>query len=329
MAVQHLGLGKAITGLCVGVAFVLAAALWPAPAAAQRTELRPLLDRLDRIERELNLLQRQVYRGRAAPAPAGEAREAATPGLSPNVAARMEVRISELDSELRNITGRVEETSFALDQLETRLEKLVGDVDVRLSALEQSVATAGMARAPAGAPEGGPGEALAAEGAVPAEAGPVPGPAPIGEYGVRPLVPPAEVATAAVLPADTPKEQYDHALSLLRQANYEAAEKALAAFIGAHPDDELVENAQYWLGETYYVRSDYANAAVTFAEGFQKFSDGSKAPDSLLKLGMSLANLGETEQACKVFAELQKKFSDAPLNIRVRANRETQNLGCE
>jgi hypothetical protein len=200
MAVQHLGLGKAITGLCVGVAFVLAAALWPAPAAAQRTELRPLLDRLDRIERELNLLQRQVYRGRAAPAPAGEAREAATPGLSPSVAARMEVRISELDSELRNITGRVEETSFALDQLETRLEKLVGDVDVRLSALEQSVATAGMARAPAGAPEGGPGEALAAEGAVPAEAGPVPGPAPIGEYGVR-YFPPTRRRSNTITPS--------------------------------------------------------------------------------------------------------------------------------
>jgi tol-pal system protein YbgF len=186
-----------------------------------------------------------------------------------------------------------------------------------------------LAPAPAGAAERGPGEALAAEGTAPAEAGPTAQPAPIGEYGVRPLMPPAEVATAAVLPAGTPEEQYDHARSLLIQRDYDAAEKALAAFIAAHPDDELIENARYWLGETHYVRSDFTNAAVVFAEGFQKFPNGSKAPDSLLKLGLSLANLGETEQACKVFGELAKKFPDAPLNVRVRASRETQNLGCE
>lgn len=341
MAAQHLGIGKAVTGLCLGVALALAAALSPAPAAAQRTELRPLLDRLDRMERELNLLQRQVYRGRVAPAPAEGAPEAAAPVVGGNVAARMEVRINDLESELRKITGRVEEISFALDQLDTRLEKLIGDVDVRLSALEQSMATARLAPAPAGAAEGGPGEALAAEGAAPAEAEPTPQPPPIGEYGVRPLVPPADVATAAeataapqattapVLPAGTPEEQYDHARSLLIQRDYEAAEKALTAFIAAHPDDELIENARYWLGETHYVRSDFTNAAVVFAEGFQKFPNGSKAPDSLLKLGLSLANLGETEQACKVFGELAKKFPDAPLNVRVRATRETQNLGCK
>lgn len=350
MAVQHVGLGKAVTGLCLGAALALAAALSPAPAAAQRTELRPLLDRLDRMERELNLLQRQVYRDRVAPAPAEGAPEAAAPGVAPNVAARMEVRINDLESELRKITGRVEEVSFALNQLDTRLEKLIGDVDVRLSALEQSMATSRLAAAPAGAAEGGPEEALAAEATAPAEAGPSAEPPPIGEYGVRPLVPPPEVATGAaatgaaatgpqaataaqatapVLPAGTAKEQYDHARSLLIQRDYEGAEKALTAFIAAHPDDELTENARYWLGETHYVRSDFTNAAVVFAEGFQKFPNGSKAPDSLLKLGLSLAKLGETEQACKVFGELAKKFPDAPLNVRVRANRETQNLGCK
>ncbi len=328
MAGQRTVSGKVLSGLYLCVGLVIAAAFWPAPAAAQRTEVRPLLDRLDRVERELNLLQRQIYRGRVAPMPAPAPAGASAPGLSPNVATRMEVRLNELESELRNVTGQAEEVSYAVEQLRTRIEKLVSDVDLRLSALEQSAALARVAEAPAGA--GGPGEALAAVGPAMAEPGPVPGAPPVGEFGVRFLTPPAEVATApAFMPTGTPEEQYDSALKLLRQADYGAAERALKAFIDGYPDDKLAENAQYWLGETFYVRSDYANAAAVFAKGFQKFSKGAKAPDSLLKLGMSLGNLGEMEEACTVFASLEQKFPDAPLNVRVRATREKKNLGCE
>jgi tol-pal system protein YbgF len=351
--------GTRLSRLCLCAALALAPVFLASPAAAQQTEMRPLLDRLDRMERELNLLQRQVYQGRVrpgapAPGPGALAPGPEAAGLKPSIAARMEVRLSELDSELRTLTGKVEEMTFALDQLRARIEKLVGDVDLRLSMLEQSATTGrtgdvGSAVAegvPVGAfeGEGGSGRMLEKHGTrgaagtqlgaavpgAPAGAGTQLGAAIPGERAEEAPSPPTEMAAAmSVLPEGTPREQYDHVFARLRQADYAAAERGLRAFVAVHPDDALAENAQYWLGETYYVRSDYANAAVVFAEGFQKFSDGSKAPDNLLKLGMSLARLGETEQACKVLGELQKKFAASPPNIRERATKEQTRIGCE
>ena len=317
--------------LCAALA--VAPVFLASPAAAQGTELRPLLDRLDRMERELNLLQRQVYQGRVRPGATAPSPEAT--GLKPSVATRMEVRLGELESELRTLTGKVEEVSFAMDQLRTRIEKLVGDVDVRLGMLEQSAATGQTGEVAAAATEGvavgtlaaegGPGRVLAEGGAVTRLGAPVP-----VDVAEEAPSPPDEMAAAvSVLPEGTPREQYDHVLAQLRQADYAAAEKGLRAFITTHPEDVLVENAQYWLGETYYVRSDYANAAVVFAEGYKKHTDGPKALDNLLKLGMSLARLGETEQACKVLGELGKKFPDATSDIRDRAAREETRIGCE
>jgi tol-pal system protein YbgF len=130
------------------------------------------------------------------------------------------------------------------------------------------------------------------------------------------------------LPDGSPAEQYEHAFGLLRQADYGEAERALAAFLAAHPEHELAGNAKYWLGETYYVRGDYSQAAVTFAEGFQNYGDSTKAPDNLLKLGMSLARLDRDADACGIFAELRNRFPDAPNNILQRAQRERDRLGC-
>ena len=97
------------------------------------------------------------------------------------------------------------------------------------------------------------------------------------------------------MPEGTPQQQYDYAFGLLRQANYAGAEEAFSAFLVENPDHTLAGNAKYWLGETYYVRGNYQQAAVTFAEGFESYPDNSKAPDNLLKLGMSLASLGSTQ----------------------------------
>ncbi len=85
----------------------------------------------------------------------------------------------------------------------------------------------------------------------------------------------------------------------------------------------------YWLGETYYVRGDYQKAAVAFAEGFQTYPDSAKAPDNLLKLGMSLASLGSTQAACGTFTVLLDRYADAPATILSRAQRESQRLGCQ
>jgi tol-pal system protein YbgF len=130
------------------------------------------------------------------------------------------------------------------------------------------------------------------------------------------------------LPDGPPEDQYDYAFGLLRQADYAKAEQALGKFLDAHPEHELAGNAKYWLGETFYVRGNYERAAVTFAEGFQTYPESQKAPDNLLKLGMSLAQIDRTEDACGIFAELQSRYPDAKNNILQRAEREESRLNC-
>ncbi|MGE0118242.1 MAG: tol-pal system protein YbgF [Dongiaceae bacterium] len=132
-----------------------------------------------------------------------------------------------------------------------------------------------------------------------------------------------------VLEGATADEQYQYAFDLLRQNKYGDAEQALRTFVDQYPEHPLAGNASYWLGETFYVRQDYDNAALTFAEGFQKYPQGGKAPDSLLKLGMSLAALGETGDACKAFGELAARYPKASEGIKQRAAREQSKNGCQ
>ena len=95
---------------------------------------------------------------------------------------------------------------------------------------------------------------------------------------------------------------------MLKQANYPAAEEALKSFVVQHPKDALAASAQYWLGETYYRRGRYGEAAGAFAEGYKRYPKGSKAPDDLLKLGMSLARANQKQNACVAFAQLDHDF---------------------
>ena len=95
-----------------------------------------------------------------------------------------------------------------------------------------------------------------------------------------------------------------------------------------NPTDVLAGNAQYWLGETYYVRGDYQRAAVAFAEGFQKYPNSGKAADNLLKLGMSLGEMGKKQDACTALSQLVSKYPGAPEDLLVRARREKEHYGC-
>ena len=115
---------------------------------------------------------------------------------------------------------------------------------------------------------------------------------------------------------------------MLRQANYPAAEEALKSFISDNPSSPLLGNAKYWLGETYYVRGDYQQAAVTFAEAYQQHPEGGKAPDNLLKLGMSLASLGSVEDACGTYSELLSRYPNAAPSIVRRVQIERQKHSC-
>ena len=126
-----------------------------------------------------------------------------------------------------------------------------------------------------------------------------------------------------------PEEIYQRAYNILSKGNYEAAEAAFSTFIKDYPDHNLTSNAYYWLGQTFFVRKDHQKAAATFAEGYIKIPNGSKAADQLFKLGISLNSLNKNTDACATFKKLDKEFPGAPSRISDRAKTFKEKLGCK
>jgi tol-pal system protein YbgF len=135
--------------------------------------------------------------------------------------------------------------------------------------------------------------------------------------------PPAPEAEAA-----NPKQLYETAYGYLLQRDYGAAEAAFDEFLRRHPSDPLAGNAQYWLGESLYVRGQYRAAAGAFLKGYQAYGKSAKAPESLLKLAMSLQRLGQKDAACSSYSELATKFPGAPGHVKSTAQAERQRAGC-
>jgi tol-pal system protein YbgF len=328
---------------------VLLAAAPPIPAA--RSQDRALQDRLDRLERDLSMLQRQVYRnGGGSPVVAGS-----------SAAVDSELRMDRLETEMRDLTGRVEDAINGVEQLRRRLEQINSDIDVRFGQGQGPPTTVSPSprSAGGGAVTSAAAGTLSARGAPPVASAPPPGspmppgtlvsPPPYIPTGLGTLTPPKnppapsqfapEPSSAAaggsfrppssgVLPAGSASEQYNFAFGLLKQADYPAAEEALKSFIRQHPDDGLAGSAQYWLGETFYQRERFADAASAFAEGYKRYPKGGKAADDLLKLGMSLARANQKQNACLAFAQLDHDFPNPGSTIKERAAGEKKRLGC-
>tara|TARA_B110000008_G_scaffold254178_1_gene269955 strand:- start:339 stop:1316 length:978 start_codon:yes stop_codon:yes gene_type:complete len=130
-------------------------------------------------------------------------------------------------------------------------------------------------------------------------------------------------------PEKEPKDVYQRAYNMLSKGNYEAAEVAFIKFIKDYSDHSLTSNAYYWLGESFYVRKKYIQAAQNFAAGYKRFPKGSKASAQLLKLGISLYALNKNKEACSTFAKLNKEFTDLPLSISSRAKTYKEKLECK
>lgn len=292
--------------LLAGCAFALAA---PVPASAQDVQI--LLNRLNRLENEVQTLNQQVYRGGGGQAVQGGAAGSGA-GLPSNVAADFEIRLTRLERELQVLTGRYEEATYGVAQMRERLDRLQSDLDYRLTEIESKLSAGDTAAAqPSGETRRPSAQAQ---------------PAPSG--GAARSEAPQQQAAAGTLPGGSAQQQYDYAFGLLRDADYPRAEAALQQFLAAHPDHALAPNAQYWLAETYYVRQKYKESAVAFAEGYQKAPKGAKAPDNLLKLGMSLAALNQREDACLTLTQLGREFPDASAAIKRRSDQERSRLGC-
>ena len=321
---------RALTALMVvflGLAFT-------APSLAQSKDLKPILDRLQRIERDIKTLNIQVSRGDSVGG--GD--------IGSPAAARVAVRLTDLEDELRATTGRVETVVQQIEDIGLRLDKLITDLDYRLSALEGgSQRSAERIRA---SPSPGSVQQILPGSSQPGTLGVLSktknqsslkdkdenenGSRPTGGMGLASNVQAEQSLKAPdVLPEGTSAERYAYAVGLLRQGDYKKAEGAFNEFMVKHPDDDLTDNARYWLAESYYVRGKYVQAAEFFMNGYQATASAAKAPDMLLKLGMSLSKLDKNTDACASFAKLLGDFPKASSRILKKVVLESKNIGCK
>jgi len=257
------------------------------------------------------------------------------PTASGTVLARLSLRITQLENEIRRLTGQNEELTYRVDELTEMLNKATSDTALRLKALEEGVRTAGAPGTAAASPPAtsdipAPATRMASNAPV---AGADKGAKVLGTLRTSPGASATEVAGVVRPPAmtksETPEDLYDRAHSLIvKHRKYGEAERVLRQFIDGNPKHPLAANAHYWLGRTFFVRGDFENAAFAFAEGFQKYPEAEKAPANLLNLGMSLARLGKNREACTTYTRLLRTYKDADSSIKRRITRERQRANC-
>lgn len=322
----------AVLAAAVMLILLLAASAAEAQSPAQlNSHINLLRSEIVSLRRQLTDLERVVHTD-AAP------RQAA-PEAAPDdgTGERISKRLAELESVIdeirewqRNVTGRFEEFENQLNRIEGRVERLVADVDFRLLALEQRLGETPAAAVDSTAATGG--ATTATEPASLDNAGITPG----LEDGYDPSGAPRPLGTvpAEQSPDDalqlglSPEEQYEAAYAILLDTRYEEAHDAFARFIDANPGHDLVQNATYWRSETLYVRKMYLEAVRSYASNLQRFPEGRKAPDNMVKLGLSLLRLGRTEEACRTFTQLDETFPDPPLRIRRAAQLGREQANC-
>ena len=302
---------RRIFGAVAGMVLLLGGA--EAQAAGAGTDDGALRERLDEMHSGVRAARHEFVLAQAG---------SRTLDRSPALA-RLEARISRLEEDLRTLTGQLEQATFNSRQLNQRLETALADVEARLDRLEGGDRTAYLPPSREGA-----GRTVTPP--------PPPAPPALPQAGaLQERVPGAEVGQPApppppglVLPDGPPETQYAYAFGLLQKAQYDQAQAALTKFIETHPDVNLADNARYWLGETYYVKGDYRGAAESFLDAYESDKRGSKAPDALLKLGMSLARLEKPKEACTTLRELARAYPQAAPRIKSKADLEKRRLAC-
>lgn len=265
----------------------------------QLVEMQVTVGTLDSLAKGGNASSSGVYRGGAASEATG-----ADAG-----------RIAALETQVRALATQVDQLSQQLRQANAR-----GAAAAPMTPAAPSVPVATANAAIAGQPDNSdPIGRLVYNGS--AAANPAAGIVQQGATAAASM-PPASASDASA------KGAYETAYGYLLQQDFAAAEGAFDDFLKRYPSDPLAGNAQYWLGETYFARGQFKPAASAFLKVSQAFPRSAKAPDSLLKLAMSLDKLGAKDAACASYADLNAKFPNAPGHVKNRADTERRRLGC-
>jgi TolA-binding protein len=274
----------------VGLMAVCASlALIPAAAVAQRQPPSPE-QRLDRLERQVQQMQRQVFpKGR----PADTAGFSDDPAATQSSVVTLDQRLDSLERQMSDLLRQSEENGHRLQTLESDVAKARSDQEQRLGALEQKISDAATALPPAGAAVA----PAASSSSKPA------GPKPRAEAAP----PAAEPATAAAA-TDPGEEAYSEGFHLWEDGRNDEAITSLRAFTAAYPKHRRTSYANNLIGRALLAKGDARGAAQVLLANYRGNPRGDRAADSLFYLGQALMQLGQPAQACKAYAELESVY---------------------
>ncbi len=256
---------------------------------------------------------------------------------SEDVLTRHLLKLSEVEEQFRQLTNKFEEINFKLDKLSNRLSKIQADNQIRFQNLESSNVLSGGEIDTSSKPKSDVNNILPGS-SQPQDLGSI-------SYKdtetnqtsqqIQSIDTTGTIITEnfeteeKILPKDlSPDKQYEFATSFLKVGDYSTAERAFREFVLSNSDHELAGSAQYWYAETFRIRQLYTDAASAYLEGYQKYPKGKKAPINLLKLGVSMVQIGEKEQGCKMINGVEVQYPKASQSVIQKAKYESKKFDC-
>ena len=255
---------------------------------------------------------------------------------SEDVLTRHLLKLSDIENQFQELTNKFEEINFKLDKLSSRLSKIQADNQVRFQDVENTLSAGEVSQKLKSIPK------KQAEKVLPGSSQPQD----LGAITYKDMtnnettqqIQSVETTSSIVtetfeveqniLPKDNPEKQYEFATSFLKVGDYNMAEKAFREFVITNEEHKLAGNAQYWYAETFRIRQLYTDAATAYLEGYQKYPKGEKAPINLLKLGVSMVQIGEKEQGCKMIEGVEEQYPTANQSVLQKAKYESKKFEC-
>ena len=289
---------------------------------------------IDLIQKDLKTLEKAVYSGSINNDKSNNKK-----GFDKNsedVLTRHLLKLSEIENQFQELTNKFEEINFKLDKLSSRMSKVQADNQVRFQDMENSF-TNGKSNKKLSSKAKEQSQEILPGSSQPQDLGSV-------SYKdtesnettqkiqsietASSIVTEKFVAEESILPKQSPEKQYEFATSFLKVGDYNTAERAFREFVKTNPEHKLAGNAQYWYAETFRIRQLYTDAATAYLEGYQKYPKGQKAPINLLKLGVSMVQIGEKAQGCKMIEGVAKQYPKANQSVLQKAKYESKKFEC-
>ncbi len=295
-------------------------------AEEEEIYLKAISDQIQVITKDLKTLEKAVYQ-KSDIVNTKSSSLINTDGLNEDIMTKHLLKLNEIEDQFRELTNKFEEVSFKLDKLSSRVTKIQSDTQLRFSDLETGSTTSTSEKKVALPGSTKPQDFGAAPGY---QTSNLPKEQTINSVeSAQTVISEEPEKRESLLPNKPPEEQYEFAVSFMKIGDYETAEFALREFIDKNKDHDLAGSAQYWYGETFRIRQLYSDAATAYLDGYQNYPKSKKAPDNLLKLGITMVQLGEKDQGCKMISGIKKEYPKANKSVLQKAQYEQKKFKCK